>query len=183
MGNTYGVNRLSVRMAFQKLNTLGVIETRVGEGSYVKDFSMYPILNEIVDFYNSKDRIGEIKKTRRLQYHQLRDLMLQKENDDLFEKTIDADFAFHSQLAHMSHNRLYEEIYYMVQRLIRSHISLLLKRWRLWMQKLGAQSFDGHDFIYEQVCKGNVEEARKLMEEMLDVIPPAGQPENEKLQS
>ena len=38
----YGVNRLSVRMALQKLGTLGIIETRVGEGSFVQEFSFYP---------------------------------------------------------------------------------------------------------------------------------------------
>jgi len=63
----------------------------------------------------------------------------------------------------------------MLQRLICSHISLLLKRRRLWMQKLGSESVDGHDFIYEQICKGNAEKAQKLMEQMLDVIPPEGQ--------
>ena len=43
----YGVNRLSVRMALQKLSTLGLIETRVGEGSFVAHFSVQPIFSEL----------------------------------------------------------------------------------------------------------------------------------------
>ena len=43
----YGVNRLSVRMALQKLSTLGLIETRVGEGSFVAHFSVQPIFRGV----------------------------------------------------------------------------------------------------------------------------------------
>lgn len=203
MAQLYGVNRLSVRMAFQKLNTLGVIETKVGDGSYVRDFSMYPIINEIVDFYNGEDRIEEIQQMRRLlelecvaramklatdeekkqlkqcldNYHKIRDLMLDSESESLFEQTIDADFEFHSQIVKMSHNRLYEEIYYMVQKLIRSHISILMKKRRIWMKKLGNELRDGHDYIYEEICKGNITAAQRLIDEMLDIIPPQDQPE------
>ncbi|NMC57200.1 MAG: FadR family transcriptional regulator [Eubacteriaceae bacterium] len=203
MAQLYGVNRLSVRMAFQKLNTLGVIETKVGDGSYVRDFSMYPIINEIVDFYNGEDRLEEIQQMRRLlelecvalamklatddekdelkrcldRYHKIRDLMLSSESESLFEQTIDADLEFHSQIVKMSHNRLYEEIYYMVQKLIRSHISTLMKKRRIWMRQLGNELRDGHDYIYEEICNGNISAAQKLIDEMLDIIPPQGQPE------
>lgn len=203
MAQLYGVNRLSVRMAFQKLNTLGVIETKVGDGSYVRDFSMYPIINEIVDFYNGEDRLEEIQQMRRLlelecvalamklatdeekdelkrcldRYHKIRDLMLSNESESLFEQTIDADLEFHSQIVKMSHNRLYEEIYYMVQKLIRSHISTLMKKRRIWMKQLGNDLHDGHDYIYEEICNGNISAAQKLIDEMLDIIPPQGQPE------
>jgi GntR family transcriptional repressor for pyruvate dehydrogenase complex len=178
MADMYGVNRLSVRMAFQKLNTVGVTEPKAGDGTYVKDFSMYPIINEIVDFYGA-DRIDEIQQMRRLlelecvelavklstneektelkqcleKYQKIRDLMLKSESESLFEQTIDADFEFHSQIVRMSHNRLYEEIYYMVQKLIRSHISILMKKRRLWMKQMGDELNDVHDRIMCRYAK------------------------------
>lgn len=51
----YGVNRLSVRMALQKLSTLGLIETRVGEGSFVAHFSVQPIFSELAPLYDNKE--------------------------------------------------------------------------------------------------------------------------------
>ena len=63
---TFGVNRLSVRVALQKLNTLGIIETRVGEGSFVCNFSLRPVLNEISVFYASEDNYKDVQQLRNL---------------------------------------------------------------------------------------------------------------------
>ena len=49
LANLFGVNRLSVRLAIQKLNTLGLTETRVGDGTYVKEFSLKPVLSQLTD--------------------------------------------------------------------------------------------------------------------------------------
>lgn len=198
MAELYGVNRLSVRMALQKLSTLGVIRTRAGDGSYVTDFSMYPVINEIVDFYMSEDKIAEVQQMRRLLelecvalaaklstdeekkelkrcldvYYEARALMMDKDEKALTEKTIEADFAFHSQIIRMSHNRLFEEVYYMVQKLIRAHISLLFTKRKELTRQMGSGSVDGHYFIYEGICQGDVEKAQKFMEEVLDIVPP-----------
>lgn len=45
------VNRLTVRIALQRLNALGVLETRVGDGTYVRSFDFEKHLNQITDFY------------------------------------------------------------------------------------------------------------------------------------
>ena len=63
---TFGVNRLSVRMALQKLSTLGIIETRVGEGSFVCSFSLKPVLSEISIFYEGADQYHDIQQLRNL---------------------------------------------------------------------------------------------------------------------
>ena len=51
LAKTFGVNRLTVRIALQRLNALGVLETRVGEGTYVRSFDFDKHLSEIADFY------------------------------------------------------------------------------------------------------------------------------------
>ena len=43
-----GVSRPSLKMALQKLNTLGVTETRVGEGTFVCSFNMKNYFEELM---------------------------------------------------------------------------------------------------------------------------------------
>lgn len=151
----YKVNRLSVRMALQRLATLGVIETRTGEGSFVRDFSIYPVLDEISDYYDSMNRMDEIQQMRRLiedasvveavkkasesemevleqcleLYIEALEKLRYRNTDVSLRRLVEADFGFHAQIVHMSHNRLFEEVYYMVRNLTRSHIEkMLLKR-------------------------------------------------------
>ena len=38
LAETFEVNRLTVRMALKRLTALGVLETRTGDGTYVKGF-------------------------------------------------------------------------------------------------------------------------------------------------
>ena len=61
----FGVNRLTVRMALQKLNALGIVETRTGSGTFVIEFDVpapyylsfldmppfHPVKQELVEQY------------------------------------------------------------------------------------------------------------------------------------
>ena len=51
LAETLGVSRMSLRMAIQKSNVLGLTETLVGDGTYARDFNMRTYFKEI---YNSK---------------------------------------------------------------------------------------------------------------------------------
>lgn len=45
---TFGVSRMTVRQAMQKLKALGLIETRSGSGSFVRELSPEDSLNELI---------------------------------------------------------------------------------------------------------------------------------------
>jgi len=192
----YGVNRLSVRMALQKLNTLGVIETRVGEGSFVRDFSMYPLINQITDFYYRAERYEEIQDTRRLieresiskacklatadEIEELREsldkylesiTLLSKDfSRENLSKTIKNDFAFHSQIVKMSHNQLLHEVYHMVQKLIRSHMAYLIeKRHSLPEYEYNDMTLDDHFDLFNKLCTGDELGARAALDRILDI--------------
>ena len=47
LATLYGVNRLTVRMALQRLNAIGLVETRVGDGTYVKKFEFSDYINAV----------------------------------------------------------------------------------------------------------------------------------------
>jgi len=47
LASSFGVSRMSIRMAIQKLVTLGLLEAKVGEGTFVKEFSPSNYFGEI----------------------------------------------------------------------------------------------------------------------------------------
>lgn len=200
----FGVNRLSVRMALQKLNTLGIIETRVGEGSYVRHFSLRLVLSEIAVFYDDDQKYREIQQLRNLlegecmniaiidstaeEKEKLRDALdhynnISKiyftdiENLSYLEQLVDADFNFHCQVIKMGHNELYKDIYFMVQQLIRHHITQLISTRSKHRREAGLPqeiSEDIHSQIYRSIVHGDAETARRAREELLGIIPMSG---------
>ena len=143
LADTFGVNRLSVRMALQKLNTLGLLETRVGDGTYVRKFSMAPYMNEIADIYMDEKHLNDVRELRNLlegeamriavsssteeereelrqcyeQYEEKRSQLKEDvDNERLMDELAEADFEFHHQVIRMSHNDLYIDIYLMTKR-------------------------------------------------------------------
>lgn len=197
----FGVNRLSVRMALQKLSTLGIIETRVGEGSFVRPFSLRPFLSEIAVFYDDDTKYNDVQQLRNLLEGECMNLAIlyasQEEKDALkevleryheiskeynediddaerLERMVDADFAFHYQVVKMSQNRLYKDIYYMVQQLIRRHITQLLSTRAHRRRDAGIKADiadDTHDRIYQGIIRADREAVRKAREEVLGIIP------------
>ncbi|WP_320128081.1 GntR family transcriptional regulator [uncultured Sphaerochaeta sp.] len=198
---SFGVNRLSVRMALQKLSTLGLIETRVGEGSFVKDFSLKPILREIAVVYSEKERRKDVEQLRNLLEGECQSLAIIKatdeekahlrelldeyyeksaifcqdiDNQEYLEQLVEADFAFHYGIIKLSRNRLYIDIYYMVQQLIRDHIMQLISTRTHRRRAAGldtAIAVDNHEQMYESIVNGDVEEAKKSREQILGIIP------------
>ena len=66
----FGVNRLTVRMALQKLNTLGILETRNGSGTYVVQFDFGDLIRETAEFYMEPElleNVSEFRKTVELE--------------------------------------------------------------------------------------------------------------------
>ena len=202
--DTFGVNRLSVRMALQKLSTLGIIETRVGEGSFVRDFSLKPMLSEISVFYESKDCYDDVRQLRSLlEYECMRlailsatdaekeelhnalihynDLALKYnldvDNEDALKRLVDADFNFHYKIIKMSHNRLYKDVYFMVQQLIRSNIAQLVRtrahrRAEAGLPPLGES--DTHNKIYSCIINSDTTVLRQITDELLGIKPVEG---------
>ena len=64
LAENFGVNRLTVRIALQRLNALGVLETRVGEGTFVRSFDFDKHLAEISDFYVNDKVMDDVLEFR-----------------------------------------------------------------------------------------------------------------------
>lgn len=66
LADTFGVNRFTVRMALQKLNTLGILDTRVGDGTYVSSFNFEKHIQEIAEFYMTPEMLDDVSEFRML---------------------------------------------------------------------------------------------------------------------
>ena len=195
----YGVNRLSVRMALQKLSTLGLIETRVGEGSFVAHFSVQPIFSELAPLYDNKEGRRDVEQLRNLlegectniaiissteedEYNRLEAIYNDDiENQQKLHDVVQADFAFHYEIICMSHNKLYMDIYMMVQQLISSHIRHLIytrvhrrKAAGLSLGSMDAITEASHEAIYQSIINGDAEAARNAREQILGIVPAHG---------
>lgn len=63
----FKVSRITVRQALQKLAMLGLIETRFGEGSFIKQASLTPLMNNIVPIaYLGENDIQQVLEFRQM---------------------------------------------------------------------------------------------------------------------
>ena len=60
----FGVNRLTVRMALQKLNALGIVETRTGSGTFVIEFDFESYLKTASKFYERSGMMQNVTEFR-----------------------------------------------------------------------------------------------------------------------
>jgi GntR family transcriptional repressor for pyruvate dehydrogenase complex len=67
LADMMGVSRISVRAALQRLQVLGYIETRGGEGSFVRKFSLSNIFNSVSDDIIMNDAtVAELENSEKI---------------------------------------------------------------------------------------------------------------------
>ena len=130
LSDIYGVSRLSVRAALQKLKTIGFIDVRVGEGSFVQEINLGSFLEEISTVIAQEEMIKYLFEFRVNIETTCVSLAIERATDEEFmelvsftnkmldiakngdlESYIDYDFQFHLYLCKLSHNKLYEILY------------------------------------------------------------------------
>ena len=64
LAEAFGVNRLTVRIALQRLNALGILDTRVGDGTYVCHFNLGSHMENISAFYMTPKLLDDVAEFR-----------------------------------------------------------------------------------------------------------------------
>lgn len=197
LAEIYGVNRLSVRMALQKLNTLGIVETRAGMGTYVRKFSLPSLIHEVVDLYaenqsekdikqfrnliecdsmrlamiyGTDEELAELKHRKDQYYHNANIYAADMGNEEKLDALVDSDLNFHTQVVAMSHNQIYLEIYSMVRSMVRQNIKDLLyvrMHNRVRNEEQLVTIDDTHEKIYEAISQKDYGKSRQLTYDML----------------
>ena len=183
MREMYGVSRNTIRLALNQLKTQGIVETRRGDGSYVRlgetDYFLQlatPILAQqeygllsILEFRRGIEvesaRLAAERATpedlRALQKC-LRDMRMSRNDMAVFSK---ADAAMHAQLTAASHNELFVSIMAVLQRILTNDMEALLVH-----QGGDIDSYFYHEAIISCIENKKSEEAAFLMNKHLNAI-------------
>lgn len=137
LADMYGVSRLTVRAALQKLAAVGLISVRIGEGSFVNGMNFDNIMEQISHLISQaklNQYLPEFRTSIEIQCITLaverateKELQhLSKLAGDLteaaetgnIENYMQHDYKFHHYLCHMSANPLYEMVYSAIKELL-----------------------------------------------------------------
>lgn len=150
LAQLYGVSRNSVRSALQRLSNMGIVEIRVGEGSFVRELS-FSNLTDLGDVLAARDTIGAdlhefrtdmerscvrlaVVRATPEQLARLRrcgELLCEAAARGDLDEFVQRDYDFHYQLSLCTNNKLYEMMYASIQSLflkcIRENISTFIQ--------------------------------------------------------
>lgn len=148
LAGAFGVSRVTARQALSRLATLGLIETRLGEGSFVReikpgDFLQDMIPNVYLNYELSRDSVQEVLEFRMLYEVDIAALAAQRIDDgqiaqleQSYEKMkryasrsledyTEEDLSFHSMLAQATGNSLVIQLSGIMNDLLRVTINKL----------------------------------------------------------
>ncbi|MBC3194882.1 FadR family transcriptional regulator [Pseudonocardia sp. C8] len=143
----YGVSRASVRAALQKLGTLGLVESRAGEGTFVREGSFDNLMREVSLLVAQESMTPFVAEFRDVVEKASTALAIERASDselDRFvelagelervavtgdvEKYLECDYNYHLALCRLSHNPLLELIYGSIRELFRLSIRANLEK-------------------------------------------------------
>lgn len=198
LAEMYGVNRLTVRLALQQFNMLGVLETRVGEGTFLKEFNILNYLDKASDFWKCVDLMDDVQEFRtaieipslRLAINRataeevaylkekycafldIRDALAKGCTCDMQDaaQLAGADYDFHYALCEISHNELLAISYKMAKEPILEFMRMqICRRFSLDKMQLGKDVHDEwHKVILDAMDAKDFARAEKYMTYMLN---------------
>lgn len=179
LSEAFGVSRVSVRHALQKLSAIGLVETRLGDGSYVCKLTMGTNMNQLIPaIYLSDDSIREVLEFRIMteveaaalaavratddDIRKLRECynkMLESQDD--LDKCVYLDFHFHRLIMSISRNTVVVQVHYILRDVLQETMVAITKQ-------VGNRSGKKyHKLIIDAMEKRDSEAARYYMKEHL----------------
>jgi len=172
-----GVSRASIREGIQQLAILGLVYTRQGEGTFVKDFSSEIYLNALLPLLVLDDTtIFQVLEYRKVMEKGTVALVVEKAGEADFQRLEEAymvmvhnrndsvefakaDLAFHLALAEASGNPIIAKINLIIRHILSVSMESIVRT-------LGNQDgIDYHRRILDAIEKRDVGHAQQLMEE------------------
>jgi GntR family transcriptional repressor for pyruvate dehydrogenase complex len=176
LGQQLGVGRASLREALKALEIMGLIETRLGDGTYVcqrSEFLSKPLLWAITS--SSETEVYELVEARKLIETELAGLAAERASaDDLKEigkhldrmerspqspsELLGADIEFHLAIGEAAHNSILMNALNLIRNLLQEWIGRTLQEPGVYTRAL-----EHHKAIFFAVAKKNVPAARAAM--------------------
>jgi GntR family transcriptional repressor for pyruvate dehydrogenase complex len=184
----FGVSKASIKSALQRLSTLGLIETRVGQGSFVREFNPNAYMNQMHEFLLSDSDISHvteyrmylemaitrlaIKNARENNFQNMENLLHSMEEalqrDDI-ELHGELDYEFHLEICRASQNPIFVVTYETIGKMIREHATILNKE---YYKKIHGEKMedDVHWHLLQAIKKKDIETCRKCYLRMFSVF-------------
>ena len=183
LGRLLGVGRASLREALKALEIMGMIESRVGEGTFVchrSEFLSRPLLWSITG--SDQTQVNELIEARRLMEGELTALAAERRTRedladiekylsrmegalDSVESFRDADLEFHAAIWAAAHNRLLLNAAQLIRNLLREWSGETLR-----LPGTAAEALRQHKSIFQAISDQNKEGARSAMDQHLDAM-------------
>jgi GntR family transcriptional repressor for pyruvate dehydrogenase complex len=183
LGETFKVSRATVREAIRTLESMKLVQSRQGTGTYVLASSHETLIQPLAAaLFNEKDSISDIFFVRKIiepyvaqlaaenatleEIKELADIMISQEEAITSDKSaIEHDSAFHMLLAKMSRNPVLE-------RLLNAVVDLLERSRDGYLQNTerAKKSHTGHHEVFTAIKNGNCTAARRAMRRHLEQV-------------
>lgn len=177
LAEALGVSRITVRHAMQRLVTLGLIETKSGEGSFVKEVTPGIYMNGIIPLSylgeNSTLEVLEFRyviesesaglATERATKEDIKELKeivkeMKVSKEDI-QQFAEADLRFHFKIAQITHNSLIVKTYEILNEVLENAMNDIVK-------ELGSEiGIYYHTRLIEAIANHNNEQAKNIMRE------------------
>jgi len=177
LAEALGVSRITVRHAMQRLVTLGLIETKSGEGSFVKEVTPGIYMNGIIPLSylgeNSTLEVLEFRyviesesaglATERATKEDIKELKeivkeMKVSKEDI-QQFAEADLRFHFKIAQITHNSLIIKTYEILNEVLENAMNDIVK-------ELGSEiGIYYHTRLIEAIANHNNEQAKNIMRE------------------
>ena len=112
LSHNFGVNRLTVRIALQRLNTLGLLDIRVGDGTYIKKFDLSSQISELAEFYISKETLNNVGEYRKVLEIGCLEAIIERYTEEELARPLIAVVSAHSEIVpgHMHLDKITEAV-------------------------------------------------------------------------
>lgn len=187
LAKQFGVSRMSVRMAMQRLQVMGLVDVRVGDGSFVKSFSLSEYLLEVGNILLHSKTLLEIAQFRKCFELEALRLAIDKytpeqlgilnsylkqllqcviENDN--EKFIEADFKFHRYILTMSGNSIFETLYDIGASMMVDYYKANRQISPISSDSDLAQ--EDHALLFRAICERDYEKSKQIYINLIDYV-------------
>jgi GntR family transcriptional repressor for pyruvate dehydrogenase complex len=182
MSRQFGVSIATIKAALQRLAALGLIETRVGQGSFVLAFDPNRYLDQVSDFFFTEQDIVQLNEYRLFLEMAITRLAMQKASGSHFQRMEQLllrmdeaalkrdieqhgrlDYQFHLEIAKSTGNNLFVLMYEMTGKLVRRHATVLNDEFF----KRPRHKEDVHWRLFKAIKEKNVDDCRRCYMEML----------------
>jgi GntR family transcriptional repressor for pyruvate dehydrogenase complex len=198
LSEDFGVSRMSVRVAIKKLQTFGLVEVRMGEGTYVIEFNPSVFMKGLAPIFTRADNQLEMIEFRKaLEVECLKLGFKRAEAQDIevlenifneywkaltakdFEKTLSYDYRFHHQIFLMSKNTMFREIYESMSELFFLHYE---ENEKLYEKSYGSTSMDtdAHAQVLKAYKTRDIQAAIESFTRMIEALALAYEKQNAK---